>query len=216
MKEAFIFDMDGTLFDTETVTREALRAVSHNHGEREDIDAFYPTTCGVTRADAEQLYKAFFGEEYPFSDRREEMRSWIKAYIDTHGIPIKTGATALLTYLKANGYKIALATSTERSSAEKHIQKAAFEPFFDATVCGNEVQHSKPHPEIFLTAAKKLGVCPENCYVVEDSYFGVEAGAAAGMRVFMIPDLNPPRDKEKALAYQIGNSLLDIIDCIRQ
>lgn len=203
------------MFDTETVTREALRAVSHNHGEREDIDAFYSTTCGVTMAVTEQLYKAFYGEEYPVSDRREEMRSWIKAYIDTNGIPIKTGARELLTYLKTNGYQIALATSTRRASAEGHLRKAAFESFFDAIVCGDEVQHSKPHPEIFLTAAKKLGVCPENCYVVEDSYFGVEAGAAAGMRVFMIPDLNPPRDKERALAYHIGNTLLDILNYIR-
>ena len=215
MERAFIFDMDGTLFDTETLTLMALRTVSHNHGEREDIDVFYPSTCGVTLPHAEQLYKAFYGEEYPFYERREEVRLWINAYIDTHGIPIKTGAVELLTHLKANGYKIALATSTRRASAEGHIRKANFEPFFDATVCGDEVEHSKPHPEIFLTAARKLGVHPENCCVVEDSYFGVEAGAASGMKVFMIPDLNPPREKEKELAYHIGNTLLDIIEHLR-
>ena len=215
MEQAFIFDMDGTLFDTETLTLTALRAVSHNHGEREDIDAFYPSTCGVTLPHAEQLYKAFYGEDYPFYERREEVRAWINAYIDMHGIPIKTGAVALLTYLKANGYKIALATSTRRASAEGHIQKAGFESYFDATVCGDEVAHSKPHPEIFLTAAEKLGISPADCYVVEDSYYGVKAGAAAGMKVFMIPDLNPPRETEKELAYRIGNTLLDILAYIR-
>ena len=82
-------------------------------------------------------------------------------------------------------------------------------------VCGDEIKNSKPHPEIFLTAAKKLGVNPENCYVAEDSYNGVEAGVAAGMKVFMVPDMNLPRQKEKDLAYKICKDLLQIIDYIK-
>lgn len=210
MEKAFIFDMDGTLFDTETLTQEGLRAVSQRYGERDDIDEFYPTTCGTTLPDAKLLYEAFYGPDYPFYERREEVRQWMRDFIDSNGIPIKNGAEELLKFLKAEGYKIALATSATRQSAEGHLKKAGFLSYFDATVCGDEITKSKPNPEIFLTAAKKLGVKPENCFVGEDSYLGVEAGAAAGMKVFMIPDMNPPREKEKKLAYRIYSDLTEV------
>lgn len=210
MEKAFIFDMDGTLFDTEILTQEGLRAVSRKYGERDDIDEFYPTTCGTTLPTAKLLYEAFYGSDYPFYERREEVRRWMRDFIEENGIPVKKGAEELLIFLKENGYKIALATSATRASAEGHINKAGFSKYFDATVCGDEIEKSKPDPEIFLTAAKKLGVAPENCFVAEDSYLGVESGAAAGMKVFMIPDMNPPREKEKALAYMICESLTDI------
>ncbi len=210
MEKAFIFDMDGLLLDTETLTMEALRTVSRRHGERDDVDDFYPTTCGTTLPMAKLLYKAFFGEDYPFEERREEMRRYNREYIEQNGAPIKKGARELLEFLKAEGCKTALATSSTRTSAESQMEKARLLSFFDATVCGDEVTKSKPHPEIFLKAAQKLGADPKNCYVCEDSYLGVEAGAAAGMRVFMVPDMNPPREKEKALAYMICESLLEI------
>lgn len=210
MEKAFIFDMDGLLFDTELLTEEALRAMSRKYGERDDVDEFYPTTCGTTLATAKILYKNFFGADYPFEARREEMRQWMREQIDINGIPIKKGAEELLKFLKESGYKIALATSTTRGSAEGHLKKAGFLEFFDATVCGDEIENAKPNPEIFLKAAQKLGAEPLNCYVAEDSYLGVEAGAAAGMRVFMIPDMNPPRDKEKELAYMICSDLTEV------
>ena len=215
MEKAFIFDMDGTLFDTETLLQEGLRAVSRKYGERDDVDEFYPTTCGTTLPNAKLLYEAFYGKNYPFYERREEIRAWMKEFIDKNGIPVKKGAKELLVYLKENGYKIALATSSTRASAEEHIRKANFEKFFDATVCGDEIKNSKPHPEIFLISAEKLGVEPEKCYVAEDSYLGVESGAKAGMKVFMIPDMNPPREKEKELAYKICEDLFEVMDCIK-
>lgn len=211
MNKGFIFDMDGTLFDTEILTQEGLRAVSKKYGEKDDIDEFYPTTCGTTLPTAKLLYEEFYGKDYPFYERREEVRQWMRDYIDINGIPIKKGAKEILEFLRKNGYKIALATSATRISAEGHIKKAGFDKYFDASVCGDEIENSKPHPEIFLKAAEKLGVDPENCYVFEDSYLGVEAGYKAGMKVFMIPDMNPPREKEKELAFKICNSLCETI-----
>lgn len=216
MKKALIFDMDGTLFDTEILTMEGLRAVSRKYGENDDVDKFYPTTCGTTLPTAKLLYEEFYGNDYPFYERREEVREWMKEFIDTNGIPLKRGAKEILDFLRKEGFKIALATSATRKSAESHLKKAHFEGYFDATVCGDEVKNSKPNPEIFLKAAEKLGVNPLECYVAEDSYLGVEAGFNAGMTVFMIPDMNPPREKEKTLAYKICESLLEVIDELKK
>lgn len=126
-------------------------------------------------------------------------------------MPIKKGSRELLGHLKENGYRIALATSSTRASAEAHLTASGLLKYFDATVCGDEVKNSKPDPEIYLKAAGKLGTEPGLTYAVEDSYLGVEAASNAGMTVFMVPDLNPPREKEKTLAYKICDSLFDII-----
>ena len=89
MEKAFIFDMDGILFDTETMLMEGLRAVSRRHGERDDIDEFYPTICGTTLETGELLYHKFCGEDYPFLERRKEIRQWMREFIEKNGILIK-------------------------------------------------------------------------------------------------------------------------------
>ncbi len=212
MVKGFIFDMDGILFDTENLMMEALRAISRKHGENDDVEAFFPATCGTTFLAAKTLYKKFYGEDYPFEERRAEARQWMNDYIKTNGIALKSGAKELLSYLRENGYKIALATSASRASAEGNLKAAGFTEYFDASVCGDEITKSKPDPEIFLKAAEKLGVPTDCCFAAEDSYLGVESAANAGMRVFMVPDMNPPREKEKAIAYKICDSLFDVME----
>lgn len=215
MEKAFVFDMDGTLFDTESLLAKALRAVSEGHGENPEVDDFYPTTCGTTLPVAEQLYKGFFGQDYPFEERRQEMREWVGEYVEKNGMPIKPGAVELLEYLKANQYKIALATSSTRRSAESHLERSDFMKYFDVTVCGDEIKKCKPDPEIFLAACKKLGVEPECAYAAEDSYNGVKAAAAAGMTVFMIPDLVPATEEINRLAFKVCESLSDVLEYIK-
>ncbi len=214
MVKGFIFDMDGILFDTENLMMEAIRAVSRRHGENDNVEAFFPATCGTTFLAAKALYKKFYGEDYPFEERRAEARRWMNDYIKTNGIALKSGAKELLSYLRENGYKIALATSASRASAEGNLKAAGFTEYFDASVCGDEITKSKPDPEIFLKAAEKLGVPAYCCFAAEDSYLGVESAANAGMMVFMVPDMNPPREKEKALAYKICDSLFDVMECL--
>jgi HAD superfamily hydrolase (TIGR01509 family) len=93
--------------------------------------------------------------------------------LNTKGIPVKPGLFELLDYLKENKIKIALATSTSRETATKNLEVCGVLKYFDELVCGNDVKNGKPHPEVFLTAAKKLGLDPAGCVAYEDSLTGI-------------------------------------------
>ena len=87
-------------------------------------------------------------------------------------MPLKTGIFELLTFLKENGYKTIVATSSSRARADMILQAANIRHYFDDTICGDEVRNGKPNPEIFLTACEKLGITPEEALVLEDSEAG--------------------------------------------
>ena len=113
------------------------------------------------------------------------------------------GAREILADLAARGVPLALASSTEGALVRRELDEAGLLRFFDALVCGDQVRRSKPDPEIFLTAAARLGVEPERCFVIEDSFNGVRAAAAAGMRPLMVPDLLPPDEEMRRLSEAI-------------
>ena len=104
-------------------------------------------------------------------------------------MPLKKGLLRLLDYLEGQGIKMAVATSTERKLADTMLERAGVKRYFDAFIFGDMVERSKPYPDIFLKAAKELGVPIQECLVLEDSIAGVEAGKAAGGYIIHIPDL---------------------------
>ena len=118
----------------------------------------------------------------------------------------------MLEYLKENKYKIAVATSTKRERAEKLLTMVKIKDFFEEIICGDEVKNSKPDPEIFLKAAKKLGSQPSHCIVLEDSAAGIEAAYNAGMKGINIPDMKIPDDEIIKKAFRIEQSLLDVLE----
>lgn len=110
--------------------------------------------------------------------------------------------------------KCAVATSTRRVSAEKTLSDIGVSDYLDAVVYGNEVEHGKPEPDIFLLAADAIGVKPENAIVVEDSINGIKAGHAAGMRVIHVPDTIAIDDEIRKLTYCVCNDLTEIADIV--
>ncbi len=211
MEKAIIFDMDGVIFDTEILTQEALQQVSNRYGEG-DVSNFFPTTTGVSLAEAKALYRNFFGEDYPYEQRRAEMREYIAEYVRKNGMPIKKGADKVLSTLQNLGYKIGLATSSSRPSVEAHLKSSGFGKYFDTVVCGDEIEKGKPAPDIYLISCKKLGVEPCNTFAAEDSYNGVRSAAAAGLKVFMIPDLNPANAEMKSLSFAVLGSIKEMLE----
>lgn len=189
MIRAVLFDMDGLLVDSERVAMACAIESGHALGYPITMELALQT-LGVTRAFTDSLYASHFPGFDPARYHAlfdQNLASRAKA----GEIPAKAGATALLDYLDEKGIARAVASSSGQERVKLCLSKAGLLDYFPLLVTGDQVTHSKPDPEIFLLAAKKLGVAPEECLVLEDSLNGIKAGRAGGMRVGMVPDLLP-------------------------
>ena len=124
-------------------------------------------------------------------------------------VPVKKGAEEILRAFRENGYKLAVASSTDAKQIEHNQVLTGLRSYFDEIISGQEVKNGKPHPDIFLLAAKRIGCRPEDCYVFEDSLNGVRAGYAAGCKTIMIPDLIAPTEDVRQAAFGIYESLAE-------
>lgn len=131
-------------------------------------------------------------------------------YIDKYGVDMKDGAAEILSYLKEKGCKIALATASPVKRAKYYLEPYGLFDKFDAVISGSDVLRSKPAPDIYLAAAKALGLPPENCIAVEDSPSGILSAKSAGCFTVMVPDLTPPDDSLLPYIDRIAVSLADI------
>ena len=155
-----------------------------------------------------------FGREFDFDGcmgRKDELQH---RYIEEKGVPLKEGLPELLEYLKGQDIRMAVATSTQQSLAEKMLKIAGVYEYFDAVAYGNKVKRSKPFPDIFQKAAEDLGVPMRECLVLEDSISGVQAGKAAGGYIIHIPDVVVvPEEVKDGITAEL-RSLRDVIDWI--
>jgi pseudouridine 5'-phosphatase len=183
-----IFDLDGTLLDTEPFYSEAAQAVVGRYGKTFDWSLKRHIIGGPALAGArflvERLELPITPEQY-LHERGLVMNELCKRS------PLKPGAAELVEALQARGIPLAIGTSSERDlCALKLSSHAQLRDRFSVIVCGNdpEVRRAKPAPDIFLVAAQHLGAAPRNCLVFEDTPSGVSAGSAAGMQVIAVPD----------------------------
>lgn len=210
MIQAVIFDMDGLMFDTERMYQKAWLQAGRQMGapmEPEIVDRLR----GRNREGCARVCREVFGEEFDFDAMRTACRALMARWIEEDGLPVKPGLYELLAELERRGIPAVLATSTTRDSAWSHLQRAKVDRYFLGAVCGDEVSHSKPDPEVFLKAAALAGKDPARCMVLEDSPAGVRAGAAAGCFTVMVPDLTAPDEELKKLADEILPGLRDVI-----
>lgn len=181
-----IFDMDGTLLDTESICIPAWDAAGEKQGFH-NVSKHLPMVCGCNAAGS----SAYLQKAYPTMDV-PAFKQDARAYIEKHlVVQYKPGAVQLLDFLKENGVRLALASGSTHESIAHHLQAVGATDFFEVCVSGADVQDGKPAPDIFLLTAQKLGVPPRECYVIEDSKNGVKAAAAAGMSCIGIPDMVP-------------------------
>ena len=213
MIEAVIFDMDGTLHDTETVFHAAWRKAAAIWNVP-DIETTLADCTGRNMAGIEKYWCAKY--ETPSYAEFFEARHRFFEEMSADGIPVKEGAMELLTYLRDHGYKIALATSTRRSGAEQHLRDTGMELFFDVVMTGNDVENGKPAPDIFLRAAEGLGVAPQNCVGVEDSFNGIRGLYAAGMKPVMVPDITLPTPEIQRMLWAQCRRLNDLIPLLER
>ncbi|MDE7242968.1 MAG: HAD family phosphatase [Oscillospiraceae bacterium] len=189
MKKGAIFDMDGTLFDTERLYAKSWTITAEQFGFVPNQD-FPLAVAGTSGEGQREVIRQYYPEADALAFQNECIAGLEKML--QNGLPEKPGVRELLTFFRENGVKMAVASSNSRGRIEKNLRRAGIEDFFDAVVSGEEVSRGKPFPDIFLLSAQRLGCAPEDCYVFEDSLNGTRAGIAAGCATFMIPDMVPP------------------------
>ncbi len=211
-----IFDMDGTLLDTEKIYYETWCNVAERWGfPPMKIDEYVARISGRNRESnlrtlREYYGKGFFAEKY-MKERFELYDASIKRYL-----PIKEGSRELLTYLREKGIKTALATSTSFERAAFCMKKAELYDLLDVIVTGDMVEKGKPSPDIFLKTCEALCADASETAVVEDSKSGIVAAYNAKMKPVMVVDMYSPDDELKKLCCGVYDTLFDVIELIEK
>ncbi|MGL4991168.1 MAG: HAD family hydrolase [Sarcina sp.] len=185
---AIIFDMDGVIFDTERLYLEVWKEIFLEYGYNLK-DEIYFSVMGKGRKKVKEIYLDVFGNDLKIEEMyiKKDMRLEERMYSGEN--LLKAGVIETLIYLKENQYKIALATSARKDRVDRQLKQYSIYQYFDVIVTGEEVEKSKPSPDIFLKAMEKLGVKPETNIIVEDSIAGITAGYLAKAKVINVKDL---------------------------
>lgn len=210
---AVLFDQDGTLLDTERLSFQSWEGVAERCGVRVPDEVILSFTGSPVPRVKEIIRAAMPGQiDGPGQPTAEELldlhaQVWREKRMSAP-IPLKgDDLPGMLAALSDRGVKLAVGSSSPREAVEENLGRAGILAYFDALVCGTEIAHGKPAPDIYLKAAEKVGCAPGECLVVEDAPNGIRAGLAAGMDVAVIPDIVPVPDD---LAAQCA--MLDKID----
>lgn len=209
--KAVVFDMDGVLFDTEILCMKSWMAAAEANG-LPGMEEVFPKCIGCNANDSRRFVMEAYGEDFDYTGFRKQASDWFWDYIEKNGLPVKPGAEKILKWLKENGWKIGLASSTKKTSVKSHLEQAGLENYFSVVVTGDMVEHSKPEPDIYLLACRELSVNPQETYAIEDSPNGIRSAHGAGMKPLMVPDMLPPDEEMRRLSAGIFEDLNQVLD----
>ncbi len=215
MIKAVVFDMDGLMFDTERLSAEACEQASQTLG-CSSTKEIRGKTMGLTPVYSKKVFLDTFGADFPYDAFVQLEKSYMADYIQKHGLPVKPGLYELLDYLRQNGFKIAVATSTSRGSAMKNFESVKVTEYFDQIICGDMLEKSKPDPDIYLKAADALKIDPQYCMALEDSPNGLTSAYRAGMKTVMVPDLVTPNAELEKMLFACVPSLHEVIPLLER
>lgn len=208
MKPGVIFDMDGLLFDTEDLYAQGWLEV----GERlvgEANEDMANDICGTNGTELKNVVLSYYPDVDVDYYYQEVQKRVYQLFLE--GVPKKPGCEEILSYAKEQGCKIALASSSNMNYIDLSLDTHDLRKYFDVIINRDHVTNGKPDPEMFLKAAQALNLSPEDCYVIEDSIPGVQAGLAAGCATIMVPDRKKPLPEFYEQCEGVYETLLDVV-----
>ena len=209
-----LFDMDGTLFDTEKYYQWAWRKAIADAGyELDASEVLKLRSLGAPYNVAQ--FQEWFGEDVDYRAIRQERVDLMKDML-AHEIPLKPQVPQTLEKLRQMGYSMAVVTATAQEQAVSNLKLAGLLPFFDHVISASMVKCGKPAPDVYLHACEVLKVQSENCYAVEDSPNGVMSAHAAGCHTIMIPDLSQPDEELSRLLYRKLDTFGELINILKK
>ena len=211
--KAVIFDLDGTLIDTEKLYRKYWpEALAHFGYELSDERALRLRSLG--RPFAPEQFRRWFGEDFDYPSVRAYRGKLIEAHIAEHGIAPKPGAREAILALQKRGLVTAIATATDPERTRRYLQIAGLSGLFSNIISATMVSQGKPAPDIYRYACRELSLQPSECIAVEDAPNGVRSAAAAGLRVVMIPDQTEPEEDIRPLLFAVVPTLSALVDLV--
>lgn len=209
-----IFDMDGLMFDTERIVKRSWDIAGEKMGYGKLGDNIFHT-LGMNLNGRRDYFHRVYGKDFPFEEFGEQYKAAWFNIVEEEGIPVKPGLRELLEFLRSEGYPLMVATSSSPHHCTERLRDAGLTDYFQGTLNGSMVQHSKPHPQIYQLACQTLRTLPSETLALEDSGNGLISAMSAGLMAIMIPDLITDLPEiEPALEAKL-NSLADVIPYIQ-
>ncbi|MFY0680221.1 MAG: HAD family phosphatase [Thalassovita sp.] len=211
MPQAYLFDMDGLLLDTERVAlRSFLKAIEGSGVPLATAEPFFMTLVGTSVAHSNQMMDAFLPSSLDADQVRADWDRHFAAEL-AQGVPLRPTVRETLAALAGQGARMAVVTSTKGRNARAHLDHAGLLAHFDFVVGGDEVVANKPDPAPYLKAAAEFGFDPQDCAAFEDSDKGIAAAMAAGCHAVQIPDLRPEGTALPKLGQMLAKDLAEAV-----
>lgn len=211
---AVIFDLDGTLIDTEKIYSIVWPQTVRDMGFEMSYEQ-YLSLRSLGRPFALNRFREWYGSDFDYDLARRIRKTHFDAVIEKDGIQLKPGAIRLLTYLREKGITTAIATQTDLERASSYMELCGLSAgLFDRIISSTMVDEGKPSPKVYQYACNELGLAPSDCIAIEDAPNGVLSAYRAGCRVIMVPDLSQPDKELSEKLYACVDSLDDIMKLI--
>ena len=214
MGVTILFDLDGTLIDTEKYFRiywpKAAEALGYHMTDEQALQL-----RSLGRPFAFDVFKNMFGEDVDYWAMRQKRRELMEPVLERDGVRLKKGVKELLEYMSAYGHIAAIATASDVERTRKYLSSIGLEGYFSRIISATMVPFGKPAPDIYRYACEQLGIAPGDCYAVEDSPNGITSAYKAGLKVIMIPDQTPPDETVLPMLTHVYEDAGRIIELLR-